>query len=154
LSFHPDGNRVFIINETNLTMTSASWDAESGRLQSIHHEPTVPEGVDRKGFSTAEVLVHPAGQYVYGSNRGHDTLAVMRLELNSGVLQRIATVPTLGKTPRNFRFDPSGKWLLAENQSSNTIFTFAVDAHSGALKATQKSIEVKSPACIRFVPRY
>lgn len=152
LSFHPDGKRVFIINEINLSMTSANWDAEKGLLTAIHHEPTVPEGVDRKGFSTAEVLVHPAGQYVYGSNRGHDTIAVMKLNRESGRIDRIATVPTLGKTPRNFRFDPTGKWLLAENQTSNTIFSFSVDATTGMLIPTQKKIDVKSPACIRFVP--
>ncbi|XZE44416.1 lactonase family protein [Pirellulaceae bacterium SH467] len=154
LSFHPDGKRVFIINETNLTMTSADWDAATGRLAVIHHEPTVPEGVDRKGFSTAEVLVHPSGRYVYGSNRGHDTIAVMELDRDSGRLERTATVPTLGKTPRNFRFDPTGKWLLAENQTSNTIYTFAVDPASGQLTPTQKKVDVKAPACIRFVPEF
>lgn len=151
LSFHPDGKRVFIINETNLTMTSADWDAKKGLLTAIHHEPTVPEGVDRKGFSTAEVLVHPAGQFIYGSNRGHDTIAVMKLDRATGRIDRIANVPTLGKTPRNFRFDPTGKWLLAENQTSNTIFSFSVDATTGQLVPTQKKVDVKSPACIRFV---
>lgn len=152
LSFHPDGKRVFIINEISLTMTSANWDAEKGLLTAVHHEPTVPEGVDRKGFSTAEVLVHPDGKFVYGSNRGHDTIAVMKLDSASGRIDRISNVSTLGKTPRNFRFDPTGKWLLAENQTSNTIFTFAVDATTGQLAPTQKKVEVKSPACIRFVP--
>ncbi|MFO0940798.1 MAG: lactonase family protein [Pirellulales bacterium] len=151
LSFHPNGKFVYIINETNLTMTAAAWDEASGKLSEINTVSTLPDGIDKKGFSTAEVLVHSTGKYVFGSNRGHDTIVTMSVDPTSGAIKRIATTATLGKTPRNFRLTPDGKMLLAENQSSDTIFSFKIDLTTGALTPTGKSTTVKAPACIKFV---
>lgn len=151
LSFHPNGKFVYIINETNLTMTSAAWEESSGKLTEINTVSTVPEGTDKKGFSTAEVLVHPNGKFVYGSNRGHDTIVTMSIDSATGAITRVANTPTLGKTPRNFRLTPDGAMLLAENQSSDTIFSFKVDTATGTLTPLGKSINVKAPACIKFV---
>jgi 6-phosphogluconolactonase len=151
LSFHPDGRTIFIINETNMTMTSARWDGSAGKLTLINTVGTLPPDTQTSGFSTAEVLVHPSGRFVYGSNRGHDTIVTMKVDPQSGSIQRLRNTSTLGKTPRNFRLTPCGTLLLAENQGSDTIFSFSIDEETGQLTATGHSITVPAPACIRFV---
>jgi 6-phosphogluconolactonase len=153
LAFHPSQKFVFVINELNMTMSSARWDATAGQLELINTESTIPADVaDRKGFSTAEVLVHPSGGFVYGSNRGHNSIVTMKIDTTNGSIARISNTPTQGKTPRNFRISPDGTWLLAENQGSDSIVSFRIDPASGALTPTGQSTAVKSPACIRFIP--
>lgn len=151
VALHPNGKYLYVINESNLTMTSAAWDESLGKLTEINTVSTVPEGTTTTGFSTAEVLVHPSGRFVFGSNRGHDSIVTMAIDQADGSIKRIANTPTLGKTPRNFRLTPDGLMLLAENQTSNSVFSFAVDPSSGKLSPTGHSIEVKSPACIKFI---
>jgi 6-phosphogluconolactonase len=99
-------------------------------------------------------LVHPSGRFVYGSNRGHNTIALFAISPKDGGAVRIENFSTLGNTPRNFRIDPAGQFLLAENQDSNTVHSFAIDRGTGFLKPTGHSITAQKPACIKFmVPR-
>jgi 6-phosphogluconolactonase len=153
LSFHPNGKVCFVINELALTMTSASWDSKTGELAELQTLSTVPEGIDTAGFSTAEVLVHPNGRFVYGSNRGHNSIALFTFDEKTNKMQSAGTFPTGGKTPRNFRLTPDGKYLLAENQDSDSIYSFQIDPTTGALTSTGHSIAQKSPACIKFLDR-
>jgi 6-phosphogluconolactonase len=152
-SFHPNGKFAYVINEMALTVTAFSYDAASGALTELQTISTIPADVtDRSGLSTAEVLVHPTGKYVYGSNRGHDSIVVYSVDAEAGNLTYIENQSTLGKTPRNFAIDPTGKFLLAENQGSGTIVVFSIDQSTGALSATDNRIEVGSPVCVRFLP--
>jgi 6-phosphogluconolactonase len=151
IAFHPDGKLLYVINEIGMTLTSAAWDAETGKLTEIATVRTVPEEQLQGGWSTAEVLVHPSGRFVYGSNRGHDTIALFAVSPQNGVATRIENFSTLGKTPRNFRIDPQGQFLLAENQDSNTIHSFGIDRGTGFLKPTGHSISAEKPACIKFM---
>jgi 6-phosphogluconolactonase len=151
LSFHPTGKYVYIINETNMTMTAATWEPKDGKLTTINHESTLPAGTNTDRMSTAEVLVHPNGRFVYGSNRGHDSIVCMAIDLRTGAIKRAENYPTLGKTPRNFRLAPFGQFLLAENQGSDSVFSFKVNGGTGSLEPTGQSIQVKAPACIRFL---
>ena len=151
LAFSQDQQHLFIINELNMTMSSASWDPKNGKLGLLHTEATVPEGEAKKGFSTADVIAHRNGKFVYGSNRGHDSIVAMKIDSKSGKIERIGNFPTLGKTPRNFRFSPDGKTMLAENQGSDSIVVFRVDQETGALQPTGVEATVRSPACIRFL---
>ena len=152
LAFHPNGKSVYIINEMGMTLTSASWDSETGKLTEIATVATVPEKEILPSWSTAEVLVHPSGRFVYGSNRGHDTIALFAVSPKDSAAARIENFPTLGKIPRNFRIDPAGQFLLAENQESNTIHSFTIDRGTGFLKPTGHSIAAEKPACIKFMP--
>jgi 6-phosphogluconolactonase len=111
----------------------------------------MPIGVQSR-HSTAEVVVHPSGRFLYGSNRGHDSLAVYTIEPGTGRLTLVEYQPTRGKTPRNFAVDPTGAYVLAENMSSNTIVVFRVDPTTGALSPTGQVVEVRSPCCVKFVP--
>jgi 6-phosphogluconolactonase len=151
LAFHPEGKLVYIINEMGMTLTSAAWDSETGTLTQIATVGSVPEETLQAGWSTAEVLVHPSGRFVYGSNRGHNTIALFAISPKDGGAVRIENFSTLGNTPRNFRIDPTGQFLLAENQDSNTVHSFAIDRGTGFLKATGHSISAEKPACIKFM---
>lgn len=153
LAFHPTGTFAFIINELAMTMTAASWNAETGQMAILNTESTIPEGQPVPGGSTAEVLVHPSGRFVYGSNRGPNTIALFAIDPKSGRIERIENFDTLGKIPRNFRIAPDGNLLIAENQESNSIFSFRIDTGTGFLKPTGYSISTPKPACIKFLER-
>jgi 6-phosphogluconolactonase len=96
--------------------------------------------------------VHPSGQYVYGSNRGHNTIAIFAVDATSGRLRAVGHQPTEGKTPRNFGIDPTGRYLLAANQDSGTVVVFRIDLKSGQLVPTGQSAEVPKAVCVKFVP--
>jgi len=148
-AFHPSGRYAYVINEMNSTVTAFRYDAAAGTLTELQTISTLPD--EHKGNSTAEVVVHPSGKFLYGSNRGHDSLAIFRIDEATGRLSAVGHQPTGGKTPRNFAIDPTGQWLLAENQSSDTIVAFKIDAESGKLTPTGQKLDVPSPVCVRFL---
>ena len=111
---------------------------------------TVPQAFTEAN-STAEIQVHPNGRFVYGSNRGHNSIVVFRRDRRSGALTLVEHVSTLGKTPRHFAVDPSRKWLIVANQNSDSIVVFRVDQKTGRLTETNQSLPVSMPVCISFV---
>ena len=151
LAFRPDGKFAYVINEMDCTMTAFAWDPARGALQEVQTLSTLPGEIQR-GYSTAEVAVHPNGRFVYGSNRGHDTIAVFTFNEDSGRLTLVQNAPTQGRTPRHFAIDPHGKFLFAENQGSDTIVGFTIDPQSGKLEPSGVKVEVGSPVCLVFVP--
>jgi 6-phosphogluconolactonase len=153
IAFHPSGTFAWVINEMVCTVTSFSFDPKRGEMQELQTLSTLPANTKMIGaYSTAEILTHPSGKFVYGSNRGHDTLAVYAVDEKQGTLTLLENVSTEGKTPRSFGIDPSGRWLLAANQSSDTVVVFAIDPATGKLKPTGQSIEVGSPVSVVFAP--
>ena len=150
-AFHPDGKHAYVINEINCTVTAFDYDPDRGTLTEIQTIPTMPVAVEPR-HSTAEVVVHPSGKFLYGSNRGHDSLAVYAIEPGTGRLKLVEYEPTGGKTPRNFAVDPTGSYVLAENMGSDTIVVFRVDPETGALEPTGQVVKVPAPCCVKFVP--
>lgn len=149
LAFHPNGRFAYLISEMEPTISVFSYESD-GVLKPLQTVSTLPDKYT--GFkSGAEVQVHPSGKFVYGSNRGHDSIAVFSVDDKTGKLTFVEHQSTRGKTPRHFAFDPTGKWLLAENQDSDNIVIFRVDQQTGKLSPTGESIEVGSPVCIQFV---
>jgi 6-phosphogluconolactonase len=152
-AFHPSGKFAYVINELDSTVTTFAFDAKKGTLAKTSTLSTLPP--DFKGFnSTAEVQVHPSGKFLYGSNRGHDSLAVFAIDGKTGKLTPAGHQPTGGKTPRNFGIDPTGRYILAANQNSNNVIVFRVDQTTGKLKPTGSSITVSSPVCVKFHTPY
>ena len=132
------------------TLTVFAYDAKRGALKELQTISTLPAGF--AGNSTcAEVQVHPSGKFVYGSNRGHDSIAVFGFAAASGTLTCLEHQPTQGKTPRHFAFDPAGNWLLAENQESDNVVVFRVDMKTGRLSAAGQTVSVGAPVCAVFV---
>jgi 6-phosphogluconolactonase len=152
-AFHPSGKFTYVINEITLTVTAFSYDSARGALTPIETTSTLPPDAKGQGFSTAEVVAHPSGKFLYGSNRGHDTIAAFAVDQKTGKLTRIENEPTQGKTPRNFAIDPTGRWLLAENQGSDTIVVFAINQETGELDASGVKVDVPSPVCVRFLTK-
>jgi 6-phosphogluconolactonase len=149
-AFHPSGKFAYVINEIANTVTAFAYDAARGSLREIQTITTLPEGYKETSY-TAEVVAHPSGKFLYGSNRGHDSIAIFTIEAATGKLTAAGHQSTGGKTPRNFAIDPTGKWLLAENQGSGTIVVLQIDPKTGGLKSTGHTLEVASPVCVRMV---
>ena len=151
LAFHPDGKFVYNINELNSTLGAYAYDAAKGTLAELQTLSTLPPDFKGKN-SCAEVQVHPSGKFVYGSNRGHDSIAAFAIDPGTGKLTLIGHTPTGGKTPRNFALDPTGRWLLAANQDTGNVVVFKVDGQTGKLEPTGQKVEVSAPVCVTFVP--
>lgn len=148
-AFHPGGQFAYVINELQSTLTAFRYDAARGALEAIHTISTLPAPLE--GNTTAEVQVHPSGRFIYGSNRGHDSIAVFAVDKDTGRLTLVEHEPTQGKTPRNFGVDPTGRFLLACNQNSDTVVSFRIDPQTGGLTATGHQLEVAAPVCVKFV---
>jgi 6-phosphogluconolactonase len=148
LEFHPEGDALYAMNELVSTVSTYAWDGVRGVLTERGAVSTLPDGFAGPN-TTAEVTVHPSGKFVYGSNRGHDSIAVFRVNADR-TLTRTSVTPTGGQTPRHFAVDPSGRFLLAANQRSNSITVFRIDQATGSLMDAGARISVGSPACVRF----
>ena len=150
-TFHPNGKYAYLINEIGSTLTAYTYDADSGVLGELHSISTLPADFDGASH-TADVHVHPSGQFVYGSNRGHDSIAVAAVDPNSGRLSNVICQSTGIKNPRNFALDPSGTFLFVANQATDDIITFRIDQTSGQLEPTGQVTQVPTPVCIKMMP--
>ena len=144
----PDGRTLYVLNELDSTLSLYGYDPERGALQPRQTLTTLPEGFTGEN-SCAHVVVSPDGRFVYGSNRGHDSIAIFAVG-DGGAVTPAGHEPTRGKTPRGFALDPSRGWLLAANQDSDTIVTFRRDPETGALAAAGDVIRTPSPVMILF----
>lgn len=147
-AFHPTKRLAFVINEMNLTLDMLSWDDVKGELKKLDSVSTVPADANRKGASTAEVVVHPSGKFVYGSNRGHDT--IVGFKIGDKKLEYIGNFGEGVKVPRNFNIDPTGRYLLVANQAGDSVVVFAIDAETGKLTPTGSKIVVGAPVCLKM----
>jgi 6-phosphogluconolactonase len=150
-TFHPNGKNAYVINELASTVTAFHYDRDRGILEPLQTISTLPR--DFKGNNTtAEVQIHPSGKFLYGSNRGHHSIAVFAIDSATGKL--IATGHQSGgiRTPRNFGIDPSGAHLLVANQDSDSVVVFRIDAETGELRPTGITAEVPVPVCVKMMP--
>ncbi len=146
--FHPNGKYAYLINELDSTITVFAYDSTNGTLETLQTVPTLPE--DFEGQSTcADIHLTPDGRYLYGSNRGHDSIVIFAVDETTGRLSYIGHEPTQGKTPRNFMIDPTGAFLLAANQDSDNIVVFRIDAQTGELTPTGETVSVPKPVCLK-----
>jgi 6-phosphogluconolactonase len=151
LTFHPNGKWAYVINELDSTMTLLSYDADRGVLDSIQTVPTLPSGATVENL-TAEVAVHPSGKFLYGSNRGHDSIAMFAIDQTSGRLTSLGHHPAGGRTPRNFVVDPPGKFLISALQDSNRIVVHEIQPATGRLVTTKSQIAISQPMYIKVRP--
>lgn len=149
LSLHPNGKLAFVINELANTLTTLTVDAEAGAMKIVSSVTTLPKDFTGRS-STAEVVVHPNGKFVYGSNRGHDSIAVFSCDPSTGELTPRGFAKDSIKEPRNFRIDPTGKFLLIGNQNADSVVVYAIDQATGDLTLTDAKIELPTPVCVRF----
>jgi 6-phosphogluconolactonase len=150
VDFHPSQPYAYVINELDSTITTYRFEPTSGELKGLQIITTLPPSFTGNN-TTSEIAVAPSGRFVYGSNRGHDSIAIFAVDARTGVLAPVDWEPTQGKTPRFFTLDPSGTYLYAANQDSDTIVCFRVDQSNGKLKSTGNVVKTGSPSSIVFV---
>lgn len=150
ISLHPSGKFLYSINELNSTVTAYRYDPSKGILTEVQTVSTLPEGFSGTN-TTAEIQVHPSGRFLYGSNRGHDSIAIFAIEEAMGKLTLVGHQPTHGRTPRNFSIDPTGAYLFAANQDSDNIVVFRIDQQTGKLEPSGQTINVPTPVCVKFL---
>jgi 6-phosphogluconolactonase len=151
LAFDPKETNAYVINELLSTLTAFSYDAEKGALASIQTVTALPAGFAGTSW-TAEVAVSPDGRFVYGSNRGDDSLAVFARGPSTGRLSVKGHAPVGGRYPRHFTIDPSGRFVLAAHQNSGTIAVLRLDAATGMPALAGATVKVDKPVCLLPVP--
>lgn len=149
-AFHPSGEHGYVINEKDSTVTAFEYDRSVARLRAIQSVSSLPAHF-RGGNSTAEIQIDAEGRFLYGSNRGDDSIAVFAVGAD-GCLRLIEQVPTQGRTPRHFAIDPSGDWLIAANQDTDNIVVFRRNQTTGCLTLARQLNGVGSPVCLMFAP--
>ena len=150
-AFSADGRRVYVINEMGSTITGFDYDEKTGALTEFQTVPTLPATYTGPN-TAAEIAIHPNGKFLFGSNRGDNSIAVYAIDGATGKLTLVEHQSTVGKTPRYFGIDPTGKFLLAANQDSDSVVVFRIDPNTGRLTPTGQSLETSSPTCVTFVP--
>ncbi len=148
-TFDTSGQFAYLINEMALTIETFSVNQKTGDLTSLQTVSTLPADAAKQG-STAEVVCHPSGKFLYGSNRGHDTIVVFQIDPTTGKLDYVENEPIRGEAPRNFAISPDGEWLIAAGQNSHTLSIFSIDPSSGELTFSGKQENLNSPVCVRF----
>lgn len=157
-TFDADGKFGYLISERSGVVTSYAWDASHGALTEIQSSATLPKNFQGLNDS-AEIAIHPNGKFLYESNRrkvgpdwGGDTIGVFAIDSKHGTLSPIEQAPPGGIMPRSFGIDPTGSYLFAANQFSGEVAILRIDAATGRLTDTGKSLKVDAPSCIKFVP--
>ena len=149
-TFSIDGKYAYVINEMSGTITAFAYEPVSGALTEIQTITTLPDEFTGR-HSCAEVRVHPSGRFLYGSNRGHDSIAVYSIDPVKGTLTFVENERTDIKTPRNFNIDPTGKFCLVANQGADSVVVFKINPKTGALEPTGNKVAMGKPVCIRFL---
>jgi len=152
MRFSPDGKHIFLLDELSLVIETFQWNSTTGQATRISAVPTLQE--DEKSGETfnsaAEILVHPTGNWVYSSNRGHDTVSVFQTTPN-GTLNIIQKHPIRGAFPRNIKMNKAGTWLLAAGQDSATVSSHRINQETGKLTYQRGAIfHVPNPTCLLF----
>ncbi len=150
--FSTDGKFFYVLNELASSVTIYACDPKSGDLTARQTVPTLP--ADFKGANTcAEIRLSADGRFVYGTNRGHDSIAVFARNQTEGTLTLVETVPCGGKHPRNFNLTPDGRWLICANRDTNNLVSFRVDAKTGRLTPSGHAVTISQPVCVLFAPQ-
>jgi 6-phosphogluconolactonase len=150
LTFHPNGKHLYAINELLNSVTVFDYDADTGSLSEKQTISTLPDGYKDTSYC-ADVKITPDGRYLYGTNRGHDSIAAYKIG-EDGRLTRIAIESSLGKGPQNLAITPDGQWLLCANMPGNNVAVFRIDSKSGRLLPAGEPMKQPSPSCIMLLP--
>ncbi len=149
-AFHPSMKYGYILNELNATVTAFNLDPNEEELKLINTVSILPP--DFKEFNkSADILVSCNGKFLYATNRGHNSVAILKIDESSGEVEYIKTVNCGGDWPRAFRMDPTGKFLLVANKNSGNIVVFQINENTGDLTFVSKNEGFPGPQCIRFL---
>ena len=150
-AFHPKGRFAYVINESDSHLSALAYDAGKGTLEILQTVSTLPPDFKEKSWP-ADVQVSPSGKFLYGSNRGHDSIVVFRIDQHNGRLTPLQHQSCGGEHPRHFAIDPTGHFMLVANPESNNVVVLRIDVETGTLSETGHGLSLSSAAHIRFVP--
>ncbi len=150
LIFHPSAQYAYVMTELSSEIIVLQYDAKSGSFKEKQYISTLPEDFRKDSYGSA-IHISSDGKFVYAANRGHNSIAVFRVNEHNGELAFIETVSTEGDWPRDFSLDPDGKFLIAANERSNTLTLFARDEMTGELTLVQTDVNVPEPVCVKFL---
>ena len=149
VDFHPTRPYAYVINELDSTVAAYRYNEDRGELSPLQVSSTLPSGFT--GLNTcAEIRVHPGGAFLYGSNRGHNSIVIFSVDQRSGLVTPAGWEFTQGERPRYFGLNPTGTLLYACNEGSDTVVTFRIDQETGELMSTGQVVETGSPVTIVF----
>ncbi|MFA6568014.1 MAG: lactonase family protein [Victivallales bacterium] len=149
-TFTPDGKFAYLINELDETVVAFVHDPKNGNLSEIQTISTLPEGFTGASYC-AEARVHPNGKFLYGSNRGHNSIVAYKINPEKGTLTLLGFQNSGIKNPRNFNIDPTGRFCIVANQDSDTVQVFRINQETGLLEPTEHVIKIGKPVCVRFL---
>jgi 6-phosphogluconolactonase len=150
LTLHPNGRYVYVINELNSTIVTVKYNPATG-MPTVHDiVPTLPGDFSGTSYC-ADIHVSSSGRFLYGSNRGHNSIVVCTIDPRTGKPAPIEHVSTEGNWPRNFVIDPTGRFLLVANQGSDNVVVFRIDPRTGLLKPSGQTAQVPMPVCLKFL---
>ena len=151
--FHPNKKYAYLVEELTGGVSAYQYKSKTGELALMQNISALPP--DYLGYAgSADIHVTPDGNFLYVTNRGEsNTIAIFSIDNRTGQLRPVGHQSTMGKTPRNFNFDPSGNFLLVANQNSNEIVVFKIDKSTGLLTDTGKRISVSRPVCIKWIKK-
>lgn len=146
--FHPDGKSAYVINEVDSTITSFTYDAAAGTLHTVATVPTLPSDFEEEN-TCSEIALSQDGLYLYGANRGHDSIVVYAVDPQTAELKLVEHVSTRGGHPRHFTVTPDGGYLIVANRDANNLVVFSLDRASGRLTFTGNTAEASKPVCVK-----
>ena len=149
-AFHPSGRCAYILNELDSTLTAFDYDASRGTLGEIQTISTLPAGFSGESFC-ADLKVLSAGNILYCTNRGHDSIAIFSVDVETGRLTSAGHEPTQGEYPWNIGLDPTETFLLVANWTGNSVVVFRIDQKTGRLTAAGHRAEVPNPVCVTML---
>jgi len=150
VALHPGGRFAYLVNELDSTVVALAYDRTAATFEYLQSVSTLPE--DFEGANTcADIHISTSGDFVYASNRGHDSIAIFRRDPHAGTLRCVGHESTQGKTPRSFGIEPGGRFLLAANQDSDSVVVFRIEPQSGRLRPTGHAANVPTPVCVKFL---
>lgn len=148
ICFNPTNTYAYLMEEMSGTVVAFKY--KNGRLTNRQRISSMP-AADTSNAGSADIHVSPDGNFLYASNRANaNSIAIFKINKKNGKLSSVGHQSTLGKTPRNFNFDPTGNFLLVANQNSDEIVIFKVDKITGLLTDTQQRIKVGKPVCLQW----
>ena len=149
LTFHPNGKYLYVINELDSSLTTFKYDPVRATLTAFETVSTLPRDFSGTSYC-ADIHVNKSGRFLYGSNRGHNSIVVFAIDPRTGRLNLVQHVSTEGNWPRNFVIDPAGRFLLVANQRSENVVVFRIDAQTGQLTPTGAAAQIPVPVCLSF----
>ncbi|MCG2587130.1 lactonase family protein [Rhodohalobacter sulfatireducens] len=150
LTFHPNGEYAYLVNELSGTVVTFSYDGES--LEELQTISTLPENYEGR-FSGADIHVSADGSFLYASNREDlNNIVIYSIDQDSGLLEKVGEQSSGGAHPRNFMIDPTGNYLLVANRNTDNIVVFERDRESGLITPADIEINVSQPVSLQMVP--